>query len=192
MISKILLILVNFTKILVNSQDLPQYSSTCDDGNLNIFIPYAYDTELLKFTSGTCSKGPNEPQNGTNYSFYYDSERKYAILRVNIENCGLNDDLYETPITTRAGTLYTATAEVSLGIYDETSGHELIFYEAKLGAECGFRTTYKVSFDYGSVSSFTQTDCEQYGPDGECIIPSWTQYNFTFVEYTENFEEPVT
>lgn len=77
--------------------------------------------------------------------------------------------LYETPITTRSNSLYLATADVTLGILDENSGQELIFFEASLGAECGLKTTYKVTFDYGEIHSMNQTDCAEFGPDGVCI-----------------------
>ena len=70
------------------------YNSTCEDGNLNIFIPSETSKNLLKFESGTCFKTSSDPANSTNYSFYYNEVSKIAILRINIEACGLSNDLY--------------------------------------------------------------------------------------------------
>ena len=90
-------------------------NSTCESGELRIFIPYAGETttQLLRFTAGSCEKTINDPQNSTNYNFHYDEASSYAVLGVDIEACGLADDLYDTPYLTRNGQYFMATANVT-------------------------------------------------------------------------------
>merc|ERR1711981_1012831 len=60
-----------------------------------------------------------------------------------------------------------------------------IFYHAKLGAECGIRTDYTVTFNYREEITFDQT-CDINGPDGECITAAYEAYNFQIREFTDD------
>jgi len=163
---------------------LPGYSSTCDDttGLLHINIPYENPTtaELLSFTAGTCS---GSGASSTNHAYAHDATTNTATLSLNIAGCGLNSVLYDTPYLTRNGEYYMATANVTLGATD--NGNNLIFYNAVLGAECGHRTDYQVTFNYAQLETVEQTGC-QTGPNGECVLPAFELYNFTLTEYTDD------
>lgn len=149
-----------------------------------IDIPYANErtSNLLKFTAGGC-QGSGAGGGAASHSYNYDSAAQKGVLEINIADCGLSDTLYPTPYTTRTDSYYMAVANVTLGVND--NGHDLIFYNALLGAECGEQLDYTVTFDYAQkITTFNQTGC-QYGPNGECILPAFEHYNFTITEFTD-------
>ena len=123
---------------------LPGYSSSCDSatGQLHINIPYENPTtaELLSSTAGSCS---GSGASGDNHAYAHNATSQTATLSINIDACGLNDPLYETPFLTRNGAYYMATANVTLGVND--NGNDLIFYRAVVGAECGAQIDYQVT-----------------------------------------------
>ena len=167
-----------------SSTSLPPFESTCTDtGFLEIRIPYASEatSSLLALSTGSCSESG---ASSANHDYYYNSTTQQGVLSINIANCGLNNALYETPYLPRSN-YYMATAEVTLGAVDANNGQELIFYHAKLGAECGERTDYTVTFNYREQITFNQT-CDVNGPNGECITAAYDAYNFQIREFTDD------
>jgi hypothetical protein len=86
-----------------------------------------------------------------------------------------------------------ATANVTIGVTEELTSRDLIFYNAVLGAECGAKTEYTVSFDYSQkINTHEETDCHELSPDGQCIVAVFEEYDFTFKEYDEAYETEIT
>ena len=124
-----------------------EYSSTCDNnGQLVIKIPDTNEkiSELLHFDAGICS---GSGESSENHLYHFDGLTNHAVLSVNIEACGLSQILTEQPQLTRTtGEYFMATANVSIGAV--LNGHEMSFYNAVVGAECGYKKEYTIDFDY--------------------------------------------
>ena len=150
-----------------------KYSSTCNDqGQLEIHIPYANAaiSDLLNVDAGDCTalRGPGGGD-GDKHEYSHDEANQKSILKININDCGLNKILEDEPVL-RTGEYYMATANVTIGVTEDLTSRDLIFYNAVLGAECGAKTDYTVTFDYSQkIDTHEETDCHELSPDGQCI-----------------------
>ena len=104
----------------------------------------------LSFTAGACRETSIDQ-----YTFHYDESQKVAVLKVSIEGCDLAAALYRNPRLQQTRFLYSATANVTLGIREDN--FQMIFYNAIIGAECGFKRSYSVEHTYEVV--FRKTSC---------------------------------
>lgn len=173
----------------------PGYSSKCtDDGFVEITIPYANEatSELLSAVAGDpqtgCTvRGPSSEK----HTYNFDSDNNQAVLRLNIDGCGLRAIYDESELRAR-NEYYMAAANVTIGVHDENNDRDLIFYNAFLGAECGSKTDYTVRFDYAQkIQKHEETECSNHTPDGQCIVAAYENYNFVFREYNNNYESLV-
>merc|ERR1712110_261368 len=93
------------------------YTSTCtDDGFLEITIPYTNEltSNLLRVVAEDCDLfGPSSD----NHEYSYDADNEQAVLRLNIENCGL-DEIYHESRLRSGNQYYMAAANVTLGVHD--------------------------------------------------------------------------
>ena len=161
----------------VNGQRL---SSTCENDNLVIDIPYPDEAtaQLLYLQAGTCDQ--------TNYggSLTYDSANSVAKVSIPISSCGLKGELYGTPVTERSSFgLYRPTANITFG--NTISGHDVIFRNMHIAAECGTRTSYTVEFNYDDIKSSDTEGCQEH--DGVCVFPAYEDaVQFSIEEYTDD------
>jgi hypothetical protein len=163
------------------------YTSTCtSDGFLEITIPYAHEgsANLLSAVAQDCMLSGPESEN---HSFNWQNNQ--AVLSINIAACGMDEIYHESKL--RQGDYYMATANVTLGIHDAEQNRDLIFYNALLGAECGTKMDYTVTFDYAEkIEKHREDTCHPNSPEGECIVAAYDSYNFDFNEYTsDNYDE---
>ena len=166
---------------------LPIYaklSSTCENDNLILDIPYPdkRTAKLLFLDAGTCD------QDNYGGSLVYDENTSMAKVTIPISSCGLKDELYGEPVSTRLG-LYRPTANVTFG--ENIKGANLIFRNMHIAAECGTKTTYQVEFNYDAISSVDKDGCQEH--DGVCVFPAYgDEIEFAIKEYTdESFTEEI-
>jgi hypothetical protein len=151
---------------------------------LVIEIPYSieHESRLLELTAKDCTIANTDA-----WEFRHDVAKKVANVEIDINKCGMNSMLYDKPVSTKS--LYMATAYVAIGLRDAQTGVDYIYYAATLGTECGTKDVYTVEYEYGEIESPTPkpTDPEtcQKDKDGHCIIPAYTEYTFSFTEYTD-------
>jgi len=161
---------------------------------LEIHIPFANGgvSDLLKADAGDCPNLRGESSDNHEYSYNVDDQK--SILKISIDGCNLDKDLHYSPqLRTSDGQYHMAIANVTIGVTDEDSERDLIFYNAVLGAECGTKTDYTVTFDYSQkIDKHEETGCHANSPEGQCIVPAFEEYEFTFKEYDETFEHENT
>ena len=167
------------------------YASTCtEDGFVEITIPYSNSigSELLSAVAPTCNA---RGASSEHHTYNFDEANSQAILKLNIESCGLGE-VYNDPVLRAESGFYMAAANVSIGVRDEVNGIDLTFYNAFLGAECGQKLDYTIVYDYKKIQKHEQTGCHAYTPEGECIVAAYDSYSFVFKEYVSgDFEELV-
>ena len=102
MLGHITFILIYFLPKIVFSN---VFDADCsDDQNLVLRIPYPPEVhnKVISFSAGSCNSNWNElEQNGASKT--YDQHNQQIVVSFPIEYCDLKSDLYEDPVTSRAG-----------------------------------------------------------------------------------------
>jgi hypothetical protein len=141
------------------------FDVTCNDDNtLTVYFPFHKEAVLLTATYGTCIT-----PDADGIAWRQDSDDLSFTVELDVTRCGMDSNLRTLE--------YSQSARFTVG--RTHNGQALQFADFVVDSYCSYDDVYEITFDYGTLSTASQT----FNDTGGTII-----LQFSIDAYDENYE----